>query len=173
MGTRYFITAITSLLSLCVSAQKKVVPASQSALTGIVLPAGSKQDKRMLSELTAKILLETESKKVNTSVKNTEVFYLPSFSTSGFNSDSLVNQLSGAGWEIIPIESDDKYVWLRRNSQYVIAYFLMDKKDTQLYFAESINTPTSVGGENNGSTGKQNPVFDKYPATDLTVTLKH
>jgi hypothetical protein len=161
MAIRYFLTTIISLLALSLSAQKKVIPVTQSALTGIALPTGSKQDKRLLSEVTAQILLETESKKANTGIKNTEVLYLPSLSSSGFNADSLVNLLSAAGWEVIPIESDDKYVWLRRNGQYIIAYFFMAKKDTQLYFAESISTPVLAAGENNNSTGKQNSVDKK------------
>ena len=130
---KYFFLLLSITPGLNTKAQKKVIPVSQSALTGVVLPAGSKQDKRMLSEGAAKILLEIESKKANTGVKNTEVLYLPSLTASGFNSDSLVNQLSGLGWEIIPIEGDDKYVWLQKNGLYIIAYFSMEKKETQLY----------------------------------------
>jgi len=148
MVKKYLAAAIITLSFLYAHAQKKLIPVTQSALTGVVLPAGSKQDKRLLSESSAKILLELESKKANTGVKNTEVLYLPSLSACGFNSDSLVNQLSGIGWEIIPIEADDKYVWLHKNERYIIAYLSIDKKDTQLYFAEAATVP-QLGGTGN------------------------
>jgi hypothetical protein len=138
---KYLFLVFSVTVSLNINAQKKVTPITQSVITGIVLPAGSKQDKRWLSESAAKILLEMESKKANTGVKNPEVLYLPSVSTCGFNADSLVNQLSGMGWEIIPIEADDKYVWLQKNGRYIIAYFLMEEKQTQLYFAEGVAAP--------------------------------
>ena len=137
-----FLVLFSSItLNSGLKAQKKLVPITQSALTGVILPAGSTQDKRWLSESSAKLLLELESKKANTGVKNTEVLYLPPVSTSGFNSDSLVSQLSGIGWEIIPIEADDKYVWLQKNGRYLIAYFQMGEKQTQLYFAEALAVP--------------------------------
>src|SRR6478672_5429558 len=124
-----------------IHAQKKLVPVAQSVLTGITLPAGSQQDKRWMSENAAKVLLEMESRKVKTKVKNPEVLYLPSVANCGFNTDSLVTQLSGLGWEIMPIEADNKFAWLQKNGRYIIAYFLMEKTQTQMYFAESIVVP--------------------------------
>jgi hypothetical protein len=138
---KYSFLLLVLTVSWHAKAQKKVIPVLQSALTGIVLPAGSKQDKRLLSESAAKMLLETESKKANTGVKNTEVLYLPPVSACGFDADSLVARFSGDGWEIKPIETDNKYVWLQKNGRYVIVYFFMEKKETQLYFAEAIATP--------------------------------
>jgi len=143
---KYLFLFFSCVLSLNISAQKKIISVTQSAITGIVLPAGSKQDKRWLSESSAQVLLELESKKGNTGVKNPEVLYLPPVSNCGFNSDSLVTQLSGLGWEVIGIESDEKYAWLQKSGRYVIAYFLMEKKQTQLYFAEAVAVPT-VGTE--------------------------
>ncbi len=138
---KYSFLFLSLTLSLNTWAQKKVISITQSALTGVVLPTGSKQDKRWLSENAAKVLLELESKKANTGVKNPEVLYLPSVAACGFNSDSLVAQLSGLGWEIIPIETDDKFVWLQKSGRYLIAYFLMEEKVTQLYFAEGVAVP--------------------------------
>jgi len=146
MTIKYFLSLIIALSFLTVSGQKKLVPDSESELTGIVLPAGSKKDKRWLSEVSGKTLLEMESKKANTGVKNTELFYLPPVASSGFNEDSLVAQLTALGWEITPIESDNKYVWLQKSGRYIIAYFSMDKKDTQLYFGEALAVPTIPGG---------------------------
>lgn len=135
------------MVSGAVSAQKKIIPVNQSALTGIVLPEGSKQDKRLLSEGAATILLELESRKENTGVKNPEVLYLPPASACKFDSDSLVARLSDLGWELIPIEGDDKFVWLKKGGRYLIAYFLMEATQSQLYFAESDTPPAFATGE--------------------------
>lgn len=136
----FLVVFITHCIGL--SAQKKQVTVTQSTVTGITLPAGSQQDKRWMSENAAKVLLEMESKKAKTKVKNPEVLYLPSVASCGFNTDSLVAQLSGLGWEILPVEGDNKFAWLQKNGRYVIAYFFMEKTQTQMYFAESVAVPT-------------------------------
>lgn len=145
-ASKYLFFFFSIVWSLNLMAQKKLVPVSQSALAGIVLPAGSKQDKRWLSESGAQVLLELESKTAKTGVKNMEVLYLPSVAACGFNSDSLVALLTTAGWELIGIEGDDKYVWLQKNGRYLIAYFLTEEKQTQLYFAEAVVVP-ALGSE--------------------------
>ena len=120
MLPKFFTTLFILFIGLYTCAQKNLKPASQSILTGVILPQGSKQDKRFLTVLSAKTLLELESKKVNARLNITEVFYLPPVSVSGFNADSLVNQLTGFGWNIIPLESDDKYVWLQKDNRSII-----------------------------------------------------
>ena len=123
-------------------AQKKMIPIVQSPLTGINLPVGSKQDSRMLSVAGAKMLLEIESKKVNIAVSATEVLVLPPVTTSGFNADSLVKNLTELGWAISVVEGDQKYAWLQKNSRHLIMYFEMNAKETGLYFAEATSAPT-------------------------------
>jgi hypothetical protein len=127
-------------------AQKKLVPVSQSVLTGVMLPEGSKQDKRMLMIGAAEILLEMESKKYGTGIATTEVLTLPAVAVCGFNSDSLVSQLTKLGWGITPVDNDDKYVWLMKDNRYVIAFFSTDKKETSLYFGLAANPPALGGG---------------------------
>jgi hypothetical protein len=127
-------------------AQKKLIPISQSALTGINLPPGSKQDSRLLMELSGKALLEMETKKVNTTVTKTEIFYLPALA-EGADPDSIVQQLTVLGWSIIPIQGDDKFVWLQKDNRYIITYFSLNKKEHDLYFGEVANAPAS--GNNN------------------------
>ena len=92
-------------------AQKKLIPVSQSALTGIGLPVGSKRDSRILSVAAAATLLETESNKTNAKVENTEVLILPAASLNKFNKDSLVQRLTARNWKITPTE-DNNYLWL-------------------------------------------------------------
>ena len=122
-------------------AQKKVVPVTQSTLTGMDLPNGSKKDSRLLSISVAKLLLEIESKKVAATLSSTEVLTLPAVSSSGFNADSLIKNLTDLGWSITPSEKDEKFAWLQKDNRTVITYFSMDKKETSLYFAESSVTP--------------------------------
>ena len=115
------------LAGININAQKKLVPVSQSSLTGIALPAGSKQDSRFLMELSGKALLEMETKKANTTVTKTEVLYLPA-TAAGADPDSIVQQLTALGWSIIPIQGDDKFVWLQKDNRYIITYFSLKQK---------------------------------------------
>ena len=151
---KYLLVIIIFSTSLNTFSQKKLIPVNQSILTGVTLPIGSTQDKRLLMESAAKSLLELESKKANVNIQSTEVFYLPSVANCGFNSDSLVNQLIALGWAITPIETDNKFVWLQKNNSLVITYLSMDKKNTNLYFGEA----TQVSNQNsqvNSNTNNQ------------------
>ena len=143
------------LAGINIKAQKKLVPVSQSSLTGIALPAGSKQDSRFLMELSGKALLEMETKKVNTTVTKTEVLYLPA-TAAGADPDSIVQQLTTLGWSIIPIQGDDKFVWLQKDNRYIITYFSLNKKDNDLYFGEVANAPANNTNGNNNSVQNTN-----------------
>lgn len=129
-------------------AQKKITPVSQSLLTGISLPAGSKQDKRMLSLAAAKMLLQIESEKAKTSLAATEVLVLPPVTGDGFNADSLIKNLTVLGWAITIVEGNDKYAWLQKDKRHLIMYFLMGAKETELYFAEATAAPLYKTPEN-------------------------
>jgi len=140
---KHAIVILSVCLFLKTTAQKKVIPVTQSVLTGVLLPNGSTQDKRFLIELSAKILLEMESKKSSAGVKTTEVLSLPA--SAVFNTDSLSNQLIALGWMIIPVATDKKYFWLQKDSRFVLTYFSIDKKETALYFGET-ETPPVING---------------------------
>lgn len=122
-------------------AQKKLVPVTQSTLTGIALPAGSKKDSRILSVAAAEMLLEMQTSKSNTKLSATEVLVLPAQSSVGFNNDSLVKKLSDHGWHITVIAEDKKYAWLQKGTRYVISYFSVDASETSLYLAEATSNP--------------------------------
>ncbi|MEJ8843511.1 hypothetical protein WG954_14065 [Lacibacter sp. H375] len=122
-------------------AQKKVTPVNQSAISGMSLPNGSKQDSRFLTEITAKTLLEMETKKAGTTVSKVEVLTLPA--ESGFSSDSLVAQLSNLGYAIQPLETDNKYAWLQKDSRNLVLYFEKKKTSIELYFGELGAAPTT------------------------------
>lgn len=135
-------------------AQKKLAPVNQSLSTGISLPAGSKQDTRVLSVAAAKMLLETESKDANIKLSATEVLLLPSANSSGFNSDSLSAHLSLKGWSPTAGGADKKYSWLKKDDQYILMYCSMDAKKTELYFAKASSAP---GKKNVSSTANSSP----------------
>jgi hypothetical protein len=130
-------------------AQKRLVPVTQSSLTGITLPNGSKWDSRMLSVAGAKFLLEIESKKANITLSATEVLVLPPISAGGFNADSLVGKFTEMGWTISVIEGDSKYAWLQKDTRTLIMYFSMDAKETGLYIGEAASAPVQNGQVNN------------------------
>ncbi len=106
-------TAMKNTIAICVLlvfvstsyAQKKLTPVTQSALTSIGLPGGSKRDSRILSVAAAATLLETESNKTNTKVQNTEVLVLPPASLNKFNKDSLIQRLTANHWKITPTKT--------------------------------------------------------------------
>jgi hypothetical protein len=129
-------------------AQKKLVPVSESVLTGIKLPEGSLQDKRLLSVSAAKMLMEMESKKTGRSVSTIEVFVLPPATTSGFDDNMLVNELSEKGWQFSVVEDDNNYAWVQMGSRSVIMYFSMSARETSLFFALDASSPQN-SGENN------------------------
>jgi len=147
------ITTATMLLFSSAQAQKKVLPVTQSTLTGISLPAGSKQDARMLMKASGKALLEMETKKSNTSITKTEILYIPA-SAAGADAVSIVQQLSAMGWTITPVKTDEKYAWMQKENRYVLIYFSPDKKDNNLYFAE-VNTAPMLAGNGNNNSGNQ------------------
>lgn len=138
-----------AIMTCCnIQAQKKLVPVTQSTLTGVTLPAGSKQDNRLLMVVATRVLLEMESKKNGAQMNTIEVLSLPTVAACGFNADSLVAQLTTLGWNITPVESDNKYVWLQKDDRYVMAYFSMDKKETALYFGLAATAPVFTEGNN-------------------------
>ncbi|MBW7839159.1 MAG: hypothetical protein H3C36_05905 [Chitinophagaceae bacterium] len=130
------------LLPSFLFSQKKVIPVDTSQLTGITLPPHSTQDKRMLSVLAARKLLQLESKKSNVEIGEVEVFTLPDTNTSGYSSDELVEGIEENGWQIKPSDIDNRYAWLQKENNLVLAFFETGKKSTSLYFGQAKN-PTA------------------------------
>jgi hypothetical protein len=127
-------------------AQKKVVPVAQSALSGISLPKGTKQDSRFLTEIAAKTLFELETKKAGTNVTKVEVLSVPI--ASGFTADTLVNHLTNLGFTIALLETDDKYAWLQKENRFIILYYEEKKTEINLYFGELSTAPMALNNSN-------------------------
>lgn len=131
------------------NAQKKLVPVNLSTLTGISLPAGTKQDSRFLSEIAGKAMLDMETKKEGVTIGKIELLVLPPTANISGTKDSLKQVLQGAGWMITPMQSGyADYFWIDRNNIRLIAYLNGNKKEISLYF-----------GESNGQTGQAQPPY--------------
>lgn len=162
------------LLSFCtnVFAQKKLVPITQSTLTGITLPAGSKQDNGILMTSSAKMLMEMETKKANITVSNTEVLVLPAESLSGYNKEMIIKSLLETGWIVSENQGDKDYSWLQKGSQSLLMYFSSAKKEIALYFAVTSSTPSQNPQVTNTNNNQTTPVDNNntQQPTDTTTT---
>ncbi len=152
-------------------AQKKLISVTQSALTGIDLPNGSKRDSRILNVAAAATLLELESDKVNTKVQNTEVLVLPPASLDKFSKDSLITRLTALAWKITATQ-DNNYLWLQKDKRHVIAYFSMNTKQTDLYLAEATSTPVLASQESNTTSNPVSTLPDAQPVQQPITTQK-
>lgn len=124
------------------TAQKKLIPVSQSPLTGISLPAGSRQDQRFLSEIAGKSLLEMETKKSGMNIAKTEFLVIPSSTDFHTTIDSLKQVLQNAGWMLSPAPTGDpQFFWIDRNNTRLITYLSGNKKEISLYFGETAGQP--------------------------------
>lgn len=129
-------------------AQKKLIPATASDLTGIALPENSKKDTRSLTVAATRVLLETESKKKGANILSAEVFFLP---PAGFSTDQLNSKLQQNGWQVTPAEGNKDFYWLQKEGKAVLAYFFIREKQADLYFGEASTAPVT-GNNTNGHT---------------------
>jgi hypothetical protein len=134
-----FLLCSTILTAFAFSAigQSKVVPVSKSELTGIELPAGAKQDKRILSTAAAETLLEMTAEENATKLEGqAEVFTMP---------PSLQEQVRAAaqkaGWEIQPYTTDAAYSLLKSHGRILLMYLESTKKETALYIMPVASIP--------------------------------
>lgn len=169
-----FILMIAVLPSM---AQKKVVPADYSAITGIRLPDNSKQDKRGLSVAAARVVLNDESKKNKSEIGETEVFILPSEKASGYSSDSIINALEDKGWEVMPLAHDNKYGWLKKGDEFAMIYFSTEAKATNVYIGKSKTRPVFdnilIAGKDPAAVKTENRTTVQNPMPTNTVPVSH
>lgn len=143
-------------------AQPKLTAVTQSELTGVTLPNGTKQDKRALYVSAAKILLESVAKKHSTTLKNTEVLYLQPQNGTVLTATGVKPILEEKGWKILPVQDEPDYLWLEQNGKHVLTYIAATKKQTNVYFAEVNKTPVINAGS--VTTQSAEPVVQQIPA---------
>jgi hypothetical protein len=129
------------LISLPLAAQKKVVPATSSVITGIRLPSGTLQDKRLFSVATADVFLETETKNFGVEVSSAEVFKLSPEAEFKTLNEEVIKSFIQSEWKIIPFTNNTEYSWLVKGSQYVIVYLSGNSKSRDMYFGLADGVP--------------------------------
>jgi len=123
-------------------AQSKVTPTTRSELSGIELPTGSKQDKRILATASAKTLLDMIAEDNQMILEESvEVFTLIGVAGSG-TVDQTKLAAQKAGWQLTPLTGQTKYWLLKKSTTTLLMYLESTKKDTQLYLSsvKSVNT---------------------------------
>jgi hypothetical protein len=159
---KFIFLPVLLAFAISVSAQKNVVAVTQSSVTSIPLPAGSKKDSRIMSTAGAEMLFALETNKIKATLSGTEVLILPALSAGGFNKDSLSFKLKAQGWKIVPVEGDEKFSWLYKDKRTVIAYLSNDAKATNLYFSNAV-IPLSTEP-------KTTTASNTTPTTSTTIT---
>ncbi len=114
-------------------------PAVKSELSDINLPAGSKQDKRILSTAAARTLLQMKAEE-NALVlgDHVEVFSLPASTTKQTVADIKL-ALQNAGWSLQSFSSEPAYALLKNNERIVLMYLESLKKETAFYLMPVIS----------------------------------
>ncbi len=130
---RLLIISLLFIVSLKAIGQSNVISVFRSEMTGIEMPSGAKQDKRILSSAAAETLMEMTAKENAIMLGDkSEVFSLtpPSKQT-----EELVKQAAQkAGWIISPFSKEPTYSLLKNNERGVLMYLQTFKKETTLYF---------------------------------------
>ena len=119
------ITSVFLTLASQTYSQNNVIPVTKSELTGIELPAGSKQDKRILSTAAAKTLLQMKADdNAITLGDKVEVFSLPISATKQSEADVKL-AVQRAGWEARSFPTEPAYVILKNNDRKVLMYLVV------------------------------------------------
>lgn len=122
--------------AVSLNAQKKLVQVTQSEFTGITVPQGTKQDKRMLSEIAGKALLEMESKKNGVEIEKIELLEVPANNNAQLKTDSIIQSLQSAGWTLSVAAQDNRYSWCDRNGIRLLLYIDSQPKNISCYFGQ-------------------------------------
>ncbi|MBN8653727.1 MAG: hypothetical protein J0L67_20020 [Cytophagales bacterium] len=142
------------LLTVIGFSQSKVTPASRSELSGIELPAGSKQDKRILATAAAKTLLDLIAEENELVLEaGVEVFNIPGTIASA-SVEEIKLSAQKAGWQLTSLSGNPKYWLLNKGITSLIMYLEANKRDTQLYLATiknnvTITTPPNISADTN------------------------
>lgn len=117
------------------TSQSKLVEVVKSELTGVALPAGSKQDKRILSTAGAKTLLQMTAEENSITLEDrVEVLSLPPATKK-----EVKQSIQNGGWELLPVANETAYTILKNKERMVLMYLESTKKETSLYFMPVIS----------------------------------
>ncbi|MBS1512487.1 MAG: hypothetical protein JST86_16705 [Bacteroidetes bacterium] len=138
------------LFLLCSSTihAQKVFPVKQSGVSGIAVPDGTKQDKRLLMTVSSNVMLNDIAKKSNAAIQTTEILYTP----PSFTIDSFLTAVKTAGWNVTADNTDQHAYWLEQNGKYLLAYFASKKSQGEIYTAACTQPPSLNGGGTTSNT---------------------
>jgi hypothetical protein len=135
MASSKLLTVLLLFISTAAFPQKNVTSVTKSEMTGISLPEGSKQDKRILSTASAKALLDMKAKEIGRECSGSaEVIYLP-LSMEEKQSDRVKKLLIQEGYKISDDKGDIKYSIISRGDRSLIIYLEDTKTGADLYLS--------------------------------------
>lgn len=156
------------LLAFTGYSQSKVTPASRSELSGIELPAGSKQDKRILATASAKTLLDMIAEEEQLILEEeVEVFTLNGAEGSG-TEEQMKSAAQKAGWNPELLSKQSNCWLLSKGTSTLMMYLESNKKDTQLYFSAVKSTVVVPPPTNTQNTSSQN-IINEPPVNATAV----
>ncbi|CAN5324749.1 hypothetical protein BH10BAC4_BH10BAC4_24450 [soil metagenome] len=150
-------------------AQSKLTLINKSELTGIGLPEGSKQDKRIFPVAAAQTLMEMEANDYGIKVsENIEVFSLPPSATNEFK-NQVLQRAKELGWQVTQPRPQSKFYQIQKNSQQLLLYLESGKKETSFYVAP-INAPIETTATQVAQTTQTTQVKETIISTPVKVT---
>lgn len=170
---KYFKVALCFIFSTNAGySQSKVTPASRSELSGIELPTGAKQDKRILATASAKTLLDMIAQDNQLTLEEgVEVFTLIGTVGSG-TVEQVKLAVQKAGWQLTSLSTRPKYWLLSKSNTSLVMYLESNKRDTQLYLSQ-VKATTQTTPVVSQSTSPQNIINDQPGnAPPVTTTQK-
>lgn len=152
-------------------AQKNLQPAGNSTISGILLPAHTKADRRLLIRAAAKTTMDLEAADSNwVLTDNYEVFQLPVGNNNDM-SDSVITALEENGWLLQVNERNNKWGVASKGGRRLMIYFETAKKESWLYLAEIATGQMAVPSTPNQAapnpTAPAQPVKTTIPATPV------
>jgi hypothetical protein len=143
MASIKLLIALLVMVPASAFSQKNVTEVSKSGLTGIILPAGAKQDKRILSTVSAKSLLDMKAKEIGRECSGpAEVIYLP-LKSGEKQSEEIKKSFTLEGYKISEVKGDLKYSLIFRGEKSWLIYLDDAKSETDLYISELLAIPGS------------------------------
>jgi hypothetical protein len=144
MASVRLITLLFLFIPAVAFPQKNVTDVTKSDLTGISLPAGSKQDKRILSTASAKSLLDMKAKEIGRECSGSaEVIYLP-LATDEKQAALVKKILTQNGYNITEVKGDNLYSVVTKGDKNLIVYLEDTKTGADLYISVLTSLPVTA-----------------------------
>ena len=162
-------------LSLAGYGQKNVIPVSTSSLTGISLPGGTKQDKRIMIVAAARTLLEMKAGELGrVNEQSVEVFSVP-LTAGAAERTKLLQSFESAGFHVTGISDDKDYSLVTGNGKEFLMYLKDMPASTDLYLTplqlqQPVSMENKVVSSPAGASVTQNP--GKATITDAKSASK-